>query len=286
MKIIVTGAHGQLGCEIKRQSRYSEHTFVFTDVDQLDITDRDAVAKAITPETDVIINCAAYTDVNAAETDHEAAEKVNVLGPKVLAEAAAAADALLIHISTDYVFDGKANVPYTEEQTPDPVNYYGRTKLLAEQEIVNSGCRYMIFRSSWLYSIHGRNFFLTMENLTSSKPEVKVVNDQTGTPTSAADLASMICNVIEENQLDLTGIYNYSNEGTCTWYDFAKAINDLLGHACRIVPCRTDEFPTPAERPAYTVLDKTKVKNTFNIEVPYWRDSLELVIKDYLENHE
>lgn len=282
MKIIVTGANGQLGQEIMRLSRNSEHTYIYTDVTELDITDQEAVAGMIGPDVDVVINCAAYTDVNAAEAAHEVADKVNICGTAVLAEAAAAADALLMHISTDYIFDGKQNVPYTEEDLPSPVNYYGQTKLRSEQEIINSGCRYMIFRTSWMYSTHGRNFFLTMDALTSSKPEVKVVCDQTGTPTSASDLAYLLCYIIEEGMLEKTGIYNYSNEGTCTWYDFAHSINDLLGHTCRILPCRTADFPTPARRPAYSVLDKTKVKETFGIEVPHWRHSLELVIKDYM----
>ena len=295
MKILVTGASGQLGREIMRQSRCSGHTFIFTDlrpgtvdvsgeefsVAALDITDVDDVAGVMTQDVDVIINCAAYTDVNAAETEYDLAERINVQGASVLAEAAAAYDSLLIQISTDYVFDGQVNVPYTEEQIPCPLSRYGMTKMRAEQKIMESGCRYMIFRTSWMYGIYGKNFFLTMDRLTAENPEIKVVSDQTGTPTSAYDLASFIHYIIENDMLDRTGVYNYSNEGTCTWYDFAKEINDLLGHTCRIIPCRTSDFPSPAARPAYSVLDKTKVKETFGVEIPYWRDSLKLVVQEY-----
>lgn len=300
MKILVTGANGQLGREIMCQAHNSEHKFIFTDlcsgkvetsggaviIEKMDITDPGEVAEMLTPDVDVVINCAAYTDVNAAETEHEIAEKVNVSGTAVLAKAAAEADALLMHISTDYIFDGKANTPYTEEQVPAPLNFYGLTKLRAEQEILASGCRYMIFRASWMYSIHGNNFFLTMSELTAAKPEVKVVMDQIGTPTSAADLAFLIYNIIEEGKLDKTGIYNYSDEGVCSWYDFAKEINDLLGHSCRVVPCRTADYPTPACRPAYSVLDKTKVKDAFDIEIPHWKESLQLVVQEYMETYE
>ena len=300
MKILVTGADGQLGREIMCQAHNSEHKFIFTDqcpgqveisgdvidIVKMDITDPGEVAEMLTPDVDVVINCAAYTDVNTAETEHEIAEKVNVCGAAVLAKAAAEADALLMHISTDYIFDGKANTPYTEEQEPAPLNFYGLTKLRAEQEIMASGCRYMIFRTSWMYSIHGKNFFLTMSELTAAKPELKVVIDQLGTPTSAADLAFLIYNIIEEEKLDKTGIYNYSDEGVCSWYDFAKEINDLLGHSCRVVPCRTADYPTPAIRPAYSVLDKTKVKDVFEIEIPHWKDSLQLVVREYMEADE
>lgn len=300
MKIIVTGASGQLGREIVRRSCSSGHAYVFTDVrpgqidvcgnvhylESMDITCADDVARIVTPDVDVVINCAAYTDVNAAETEHELAEKVNVIGPSVLSKAAAAAGAVLIHISTDYIFDGQANKPYTEEDAPHPLSCYGMTKLRAEQEIMSSGCRYMIFRTSWLYSNHGKNFFLTMERLTAERPEIKVVNDQTGTPTSACDLASLIHHIIENGMLDKTGVYNYSNEGACTWYDFAREINDLLWHICRVIPCPTSEYPSPAVRPAYSVLDKTKVKETFGIEVPHWKDSLRHVVQEYHRQYE
>lgn len=300
MKVVVTGASGQLGHEIMRQSRGSDHTFVFTDVCagqvrvfgdvydvvRMDITDRDETSSVITPDVDVVINCAAYTDVNAAETSREAAARINADGPAVLAEAAAKADALLMQISTDYIFDGAANVPYKEDCEPAPLNFYGKTKLDGENAIIASGCRYMIFRTSWMYSCFGKNFFLTMESLTSSKPEVKVICDQTGTPTSAYDLAFLIHFILDEDMLDKTGVYNFSNEGTCSWYDFAKEINDQFGYTCKVTPCRTADFPSPAARPAYSVLDKTKVKDTFGLEVSHWRDSLRFVVQEFLERYE
>ena len=296
MKIVVTGASGQLGRELMRQSSDSDHTFIFTDlhggkaeifgesydVAQMDIVDPEQVATIVTNDVDVVINCAAYTDVNAAETQHELAARVNVQGPKVLAEAAKNAGALFIHISTDYVFDGKNCVPYTENDTPSPLNLYGQTKFQGEQEIVKSGCRYMIFRTSWLYSIHGKNFFLTMDKLTAERPELNVVCDQTGTPTSACDLAYAILYLIDNELIDKTGVYNYSNEGTCSWYDFAAEINELLGHTCHVKPCKTADYSTPAVRPSYSVLDKSKFKATFGLEIPYWRDSLRLVVQEYL----
>lgn len=296
MKIVVTGASGQLGHELMRQSIGYDHTFIFTDlvggkvevlgesydIVPMDITDREQVASLIGNDVDVVVNCAAYTDVNAAETQLELATRVNVYGPKVLSEAAKNADALLIHISTDYVFDGKNNVPYTEEDVPSPLNGYGLTKLQGEQEIETSGCRNMIFRASWLYSVYGKNFFLTMDKLTAECPEINVVCDQTGTPTCASDLAYAILYIIDNDMLDKTGTYNYSNEGTCSWYDFAAEINGLLGHTCHVKPCRSAEYPAPAARPAYSVLDKSKFKATFGLDIPYWRDSLRLVVQEYL----
>lgn len=287
MRILVTGAMGQLGREISRLTESSEHTYIYTDVracegvSSLDITDAAAVDAAV-QGVDVIVNCAAYTDVNKAESDAQAAHKVNALAPAVLAEAAKAAGAMLIHVSTDYVFDGMANVPYTEDAVRKPLGVYGRTKKEGEDAIVNSGCRHLIFRTSWLYSNTGKNFFLTMSELTASKPELKVVVDQVGTPTYAYDLAYLITYIIEENLLDRNGVYNYSDEGVCSWFDFASEINSLLGHTCRIVPCRSEEYPTPAERPHYSVLDKAKVKRDFGIEIPYWRHSLAMAVQEYI----
>ena len=287
MRILVTGALGQLGREICRLAESSEHTYVFTDsrvqsgVSKLDITDPEAV-KAAVQGIDVIVNCAAYTDVNRAETDPETARKVNAFAPAALAQAAKAAGAMLIHVSTDYVFDGTSNVPYTEDAAKNPLGVYGRTKLEGENAVAASGCRHLIFRTSWLYSNTGKNFFLTMADLTASKPEIKVVADQAGTPTYAYDLAYLITYIIEENLLDRTGVYNYSNEGVCSWFDFAAEICSMLGHTCRVVPCRTEDYPSPAARPHYSVMDKTKVKRDFGIEVPYWRRSLELAVQEYL----
>ena len=287
MRILVTGALGQLGREICRLAESSEHTYVFTDsrvqsgVSKLDITDPEAV-KAAVQGIDVIVNCAAYTDVNRAETDPETARKVNAFAPAALAQAAKAAGAMLIHVSTDYVFDGTSNVPYTEDAAKNPLSVYGRTKLEGENAVAASGCRHLIFRTSWLYSNTGKNFFLTMADLTGSKPEIKVVADQAGTPTYAYDLAYLITYIIEENLLDRTGVYNYSNEGVCSWFDFAAEICSMLGHTCRVVPCRTEDYPSPAARPHYSVMDKAKVKRDFGIEVPYWRRSLELAVQEYL----
>ena len=287
MRILVTGALGQLGREICRLAESSEHTYVFTDsrvqsgVSKLDITDPEAV-KAAVQGIDVIVNCAAYTDVNRAETDPETARKVNAFAPAALAQAAKAAGAMLIHVSTDYVFDGTSNVPYTEDAAKNPLGVYGRTKLEGENAVAASGCRHLIFRTSWLYSNTGKNFFLTMADLTASKPEIKVVSDQAGTPTYAYDLAYLITYIIEENLLDRTGVYNYSNEGVCSWFDFAAEICSMLGHTCRVVPCRTEDYPSPAARPHYSVMDKAKVKRDFGIEVPYWRRSLELAVQEYL----
>ena len=287
MKILVTGAMGQVGREISKLADSTEHTYIYTDVrahegvSELDVTDAEAVNAAV-QGVDVIVNCAAYTDVNKAESDAEAAHKVNALAPAVLAEAAKAAGAMLIHVSTDYVFDGQANVPYTEDAARKPLGVYGRTKMEGEDAIVNSGCRHLIFRTSWLYSNTGKNFFLTMSELTASKPELKVVFDQVGTPTYAYDLAYLITYIIEENLLDRNGVYNYSGEGVCSWFDFASEINSQMGHTCRIVPCRSEEYPTPAERPHYSVLDKSKVKRDFGIEVPYWRHSLAMAVQEYI----
>lgn len=292
MKILVTGSSGQLGCEIRRHSADSGHEYIFTAVRTnekepwlfpLDITDEKSVMEAVTPDIDVIINCAAYTDVNRAESDPDAAYKVNALAADNLAKAALEADALLIHISTDYVFDGEASMPYVEDAPTAPCNVYGKSKLAGEEAVISSGCRYMIFRTSWLYSNTGRNFFLTMADLLAEKPTIKVVMDQTGTPTYAYDLAYFICGLIDGGKLDKTGVYHYSNEGVCSWYDFAKEICMLFGHTCRIEPCLTEEFPSPAARPHYSVMDKTKVKETFGIEIPHWKESLILAVREYCQ---
>lgn len=286
MKIIVTGSMGQLGHAVRKLSSGSDHEYVFTDINdsegvsRLDITDKEAV-RGMVDGADVIVNCAAYTDVNGAEGNEALAMKVNAEAAGILAEAAREAGALLMHVSTDYVFDGKGNVPYDEDAQPSPVNAYGRTKLEGEKAIAASGCRYMIFRTSWLYSDVGKNFYLTMNRLTAEKPELKVVMDQAGTPTNAYDLAFLICHIIETDMLDKTGVYNYSNDGVCSWYDFAREINNMLGHTCRVEPCRTDEFPSPAQRPQYSVLDKSKVKRAFGVEVPHWRESLQLLIDEH-----
>ena len=290
MKILVIGAKGQLGHEIMKLSSSIEHEFIFTDlqgdgevVKALDITDLQQVQMAVSDDTDVIINCAAYNEVDKAEDDETPAQKINAEAVANLAAAAKNTAALLIHFSTDYIFDGKANVPYTEEDTAAPLSAYGRSKLAGEEAVINSGCRYMIFRTSWLYSLTGRNFFKTMANKCAASPSIKVVIDQVGTPTNAYDLAYLTMHIIETNQLDKTGIYHYSNEGVASWYDFAKEINDMLGYTCDVQPCRTSEFQRKAARPTYSVLDKKKVKDTFGVQIPHWRESLAYLVEDYLQ---
>ena len=289
MKILVIGAKGQLGNEIRKKSRMSDDEFVFADIQgdgegvvPFDMTDPQQVQQFVTADTDVIINCAAYNDVEKAEEDEEAALKVNAYAVGLLADAAKKADALLIHFSTDYVFDGKSNTPYTEEDAPNPLSAYGRSKLAGEKVVQESGCRYMIFRTSWLYSLTGRNFFKTIAEKCADSPSLKVVIDQTGSPTNAEDLAWFVMHIIENGLLDRTGLYHYSNEGVATWYDFADAINRELGYTCSVEPCRTSEFPRKALRPAYSVMDKRKLKDTFGVEVPHWHKSLEVFVLGYL----
>lgn len=281
MKIIVIGATGQLGHELMCLSQSSEHDF---EIAPIDITDRSEVMQFVTDDTDVIINCAAYNEVDKAEDDDLPARKVNVEAVGYLAEAALKADALLIHFSTDYVFDGRSNVPYTEEDETEPLSAYGRSKRDGENAVIQSGCRYMIFRTSWLYSNTGRNFFKTIAQKCAECPSLMVVNDQVGTPTYAYDLAWTVMHIIDNDMLDKTGLYHYSNEGVASWYDFAKAINDLLGYTCDVRPCRTDEYPRKAKRPCYSVLDKKKIKETFGIVIPHWRESLMSMVQYYMNS--
>ena len=284
MNILVTGANGQLGTEIRNASAGSAHRFIFTDVSQvpdaetvyLDITNIDAVRIICASEDiDVIVNCAAYTDVEKAEGDLAFADLLNHLAAAHLAAVACERKATLIHISTDYVFDGEGNVPYRETDDPSPLGAYGITKFAGERSVMNSGCNYLIFRTAWLYSPYGKNFVKTMVRLTSTNDTVKVVFDQTGTPTYAADLARLILKIISDNMLDRKGVYHYTNEGCISWYDLAVAVNRICGHGCKVTPCHTGEFPTRVRRPKYSVLDKTLVKDTFGITIPYWYDSLE-----------
>ncbi len=286
MNILVTGANGQLGNEIRIVSGETDDKYIFTDVNQveghetvfLDITDLDAV-RSIVDGHDVkcIINCAAYTNVDAAETDEALAEKLNAEAPENLAMAMKEADGLLVHISTDYVFGQEPyNTPCREDQKGTPTGVYGMTKLHGEQNIIATGCEHLIVRTSWLYSEFGRNFCRTMLNLTATKPQLKVVFDQVGTPTYAYDLAKAIVNIVSGRKYQgKSGVYHYSNEGVCSWYDFARMIAEYSGHtSCDIRPCHSHEFPSPVTRPSYSVLDKTKIKETFGVEVPYWTDSL------------
>lgn len=280
--ILVTGANGQLGNEMQIVAQGSEDRYLFTDVAELDITDAEAVEKMIRENhVDVIVNCAAYTNVDKAEEEPAVAEWLNALAVKNLAESAKRNDAVLIHISTDYVFGGtQNNTPCREDQPANPTGVYGKTKLQGEEAIKAIGCRYVIIRTAWLYSEFGKNFLKTMLNLTATKPELKVVFDQTGTPTYAYDLAEAIFEIIENRKYEgHEGIYHYSNEGVCSWYDFTKMIAAYAGHSsCRIYPCHSNEFPSKVVRPSYSVLDKTKFKDTFGVEVPYWTDSLKKCI--------
>ncbi len=282
MNILVTGANGQLGNCIRNASEGSNDTYIFTDVAELDITDAEAFNKIVKDnDVQVIINCAAYTNVDKAETDVTLAEKLNCDAVVNLANAIKANNGTLIHISTDYVFGGDPyNTPCREDQKGTPTGVYGLTKLHGEQAIETSGCKALVFRTAWLYSEYGRNFVKTMLNLTATKPELKVVFDQTGTPTYAQDLADAIVDIINNRKFEGNeGIYHYSNEGVCSWYDFTKAIAKMAGNdSCNIQPCHSDEFPSPVKRPAYSVLDKTKFKDTFGIKVPYWTDSLAICI--------
>lgn len=274
--ILITGSNGQLGSEIKQLSATSKHRFFFTDVGELDITDKSAVEGFVVEnQIDTIINCAAYTNVDKAEDDFEAADKINHLAVKNLADICARKKLFLVHVSTDYVFDGTKNFPYVETDPPAPLGVYGRTKHDGEKAVINSGCECLIIRTSWLYSSFGNNFVKTMRRLTAEKESLKVVFDQVGTPTYAGDLAKAILEIIEtEKHQDNIGIYHFSNEGVCSWYDFAIEIRDLFGNVCDIQPCHSSEFPSKVTRPKFSVLDKTKIKETFGIKIPYWKTSL------------
>ena len=300
MNILVTGANGQLGNEMRIVAADSADNYIFSDINRvegietayLDITDFDAVQAFVSDNNiNAIINCAAYTNVDAAETNEALAETLNAKAPENLARAIKTVGGLLIHISTDYVFGKEAyNTPCKEDQTGTPTGVYGLTKLHGEEAIKKTDCNYIIIRTSWLYSEFGKNFCKTMLNLTATKPELKVVFDQVGTPTYALDLAKAIEAIIEDYKTSSkfnahssmltarypkTGIYHYSNEGVCSWYDFATMIAEYAGNTdCKIRPCHSNEFPSPVVRPSYSVLDKTKIKETFGIEIPYWVESL------------
>jgi len=301
MNILVTGSNGQLGNEMRIKSLGSTDKYIFTDVVEaspesiamlhklagqsvdtstvkLDITDIDAIRKMVREnDVKVIVNCAAYTNVDAAESNQELAELLNAKAPQNLAMAMNEVGGLLVHISTDYVFGKEPyNTPCREDQKGTPTGVYGLTKLHGEQNILASGCEYIIIRTAWLYSEFGKNFVRTMLNLTATKPELKVVFDQVGTPTYAGDLAEVIVNIIDgQKYKGNSGIYHYSNEGVCSWFDFTKMIAEYSGHTnCNIQPCHSEEFPSPVKRPSFSVLDKTKIKSTFGISIPYWTETL------------
>ena len=277
LNVLVTGAGGQLGSEMCRLGSAASNDYLFTDAAELDITDAGAIRRTMAERRiDVVVNCAAYTDVERAEREEAAADRLNREAAGVLAAAVREADATLIHISTDYVFDGASPEPYTEESHAAPQSVYGRTKLAGEEAIRASGCKHLILRTSWLYSEYGHNFLKTMLRLTAERERLNVVFDQTGTPTYAGDLALAIFSIVEKGlYAGNEGTYHFSDEGACSWYDFAVEIAAAVGHdKCRIEPCRTADYPTAARRPAYSVLDKSKLKRTFGIEIPHWRESM------------
>lgn len=319
MNILVTGANGQLGNEMRILAKNSSDKYIFTDVVDaseesiamlkklagddlntdtvhLDITDLEAIRKTVSKnDVNVIVNCAAWTNVDGAEAPdkYNLVEMLNAKAPDNLAVSMKEVNGLLIHISTDYVFGGDPyNTPCKEDQKGTPTGVYGLTKLHGEQKIQATGCNYVILRTAWLYSEFGKNFVKTMLNLTSTKPQLKVVFDQVGTPTYALDLANAIMSIIKNYKKEWnlkhetlnyskTGIYHFSNEGVCSWFDFTKMIAEYAGNiGCEIQPCHSDEFSSPVKRPAYSVLDKTKVKKTFGVKVPYWTESLKSCIKN------
>ena len=282
LNILVTGADGQLGSELRKLGAASAHNYIYTDIAQLDITDGEAVAAfADTHAVDIIVNCAAYTNVEQAEDDEPKAYAINCTAVGNLAAAAARRNALLIHISTDYVFDGRSREPYTEDMPTAPLNAYGRTKLAGEQAIAGSGCRHIILRTAWLYSEFGRNFVKSVLRQMDERTDLKVVADQTGTPTYAADLAEALFDIIENGKYaGRYGIYHFTNEGQCSWYDLARAIALEVGNTeSRIARCGTWEYPAKAVRPLFSVLDKSKFKRTFGRDIAHWSDALKRCIR-------
>ena len=289
MNILVTGANGQLGNEVRIVSKNTSDNYIFTDVNEveglettyLDITDIDAIRKMVKEhDVNAIVNCAAWTNVDACETDEKLAalaEKLNADAPENLAKVMKEVDGWLIQISTDYVFGKEPyNVPCEPNQKGTPTGVYGTTKLHGEQKIIATGCKYVIIRTAWLYSEFGKNFCKTMLNLTATKPALKVVFDQVGTPTYALDLANAIVTILQNPQV---GVFHFSNEGVCSWYDFTQMIAKIAGNkGCDIQPCYSSEYPSPVTRPSYSVLDKRTIKETFEVKVPYWVDSLEKCI--------
>lgn len=283
MNVLVTGGSGQLGQAIREVSADSEHRFIYTcfssqeqeGMVRLDTTDKEAIDAMMEEyRIDVIVNCAGYTDVEKAESEEDKAFRINAEAVAFMADAAKRYGATLIHISTDYIFDGRCSEPYGEDAEPAPLSAYGRSKLAGELAVLASGCPYMIIRTSWLYSLYGKNFVKTILRKSEEAPVLSVVSDQVGTPTYAGDLAEFILTLLEPENISRTGVYNYSNEGVCSWYDLACEVCDLSGNLCEVMPCRTEDYPVRATRPHYSVLDKTKVKETFGVAIPHWMDSL------------
>ena len=279
MNILVTGANGQLGNEMRRVATESVNNYTFTDVAELDITNAEAVlAKVKEVKADIVVNCAAYTNVDKAEDDLAVADLINNTASANLAAAAKAAGATLIHVSTDYVFDGTASIPYVETDDTCPTGVYGKTKLAGEKAIVASGCKSIIIRTAWLYSRWGNNFVKTMRRLTAERESLNVVFDQVGSPTFAGDLADAISHIIESGQTAKTGVYHFSNEGVCSWYDFTVAIAECCGNECSISPIHSYEYPSKVARPHYSVLDKSKFRKTYGFAIPHWHESLKKCI--------
>ncbi len=286
MKILITGCNGQLGNEMQLLAKKNpQHQYFFTDVEELDITDAEAIDKFVQEnEVDCIVNCAAYTAVDKAEENVKLCDLLNNVAPGYLAKAIEKRDGYMIQVSTDYVFDGTNHVPYKEDEPTCPNSVYGRTKLAGEKQVQENCKKWMIIRTAWLYSTFGNNFVKTMIRLGQTKPELGVIFDQIGTPTYARDLAAAIFAAI--NQGVVTGVYHFSNEGVISWYDFTKAIHRIAGiTTCQVRPLHTEEYPTPAARPHYSVLDKTKIKATYGITIPYWEESLKECISALNASH-
>jgi len=273
--ILITGCNGQLGNAIRKQSHICpSFKFLYADIDTLDLSDKAAVESFFTNHSiDYVVNCAAYTAVDKAEDEEALCYKVNCEAVKILGAAASSCGARMIHISTDYVFDGTNNRPYVETDVPCPTSVYGKTKLAGEETLLSVCPDSVIIRTSWLYSEFGANFVKTMLRLGNEREELFVIFDQTGTPTYAGDLAMAILSVINADEF-VSGIYHYSNEGVCSWYDFTVKIVELAGYGCRVMPIETKDYPTRASRPQYSVLNKKRIKNIYNIEIPHWEESL------------
>lgn len=285
--ILITGANGQLGNEIRVQvGKNPTDNYFFTDVNELDITNKEMLESFISyHKIDVVVNCAAYTQVDKAEDDAKIADRINNKAVQNIAETCEKNNASIIHISTDYVFDGSNNFPYTENMPTAPLGVYGKTKLAGENAVIESKCHFVILRTSWLYSSFGGNFVKTMQKLTSERESLNVVFDQVGTPTFAADLAKVIVDLIANNSYKtISGIYHYSNEGVCSWYDFAIEIRNLFQHTCSISPCLSSEFPSKVKRPHFSVLDKSKIKKDLKITIPHWKESLKECVKILSDN--
>nr|WP_299074118.1 dTDP-4-dehydrorhamnose reductase [uncultured Allomuricauda sp.] len=284
MKILVTGASGQLGSTFKSlvaEGGIKDLDFIFKSSSELDITDFDEVrAELVSSDYAYCINCAAFTNVDKAEADNDLAYSVNVTGARNLAMNCNESKTVLIHISTDFVFDGFLNTPYLEDDIARPIGFYGDTKYKGERAIINNLEEHFVIRTSWLYSEFGNNFMKTMLKLGAERDELSVVYDQVGTPTYALDLAKVVLHIIKAHSIDY-GVYNYSNEGVASWYDFAKAIFEGYTIDIDLKPILSEAYPTPAERPKFSVLDKTKIKNTFGLQIPHWKDSLAVALKAY-----